>query len=233
MATWRLNRMNLPTQREQNSRWRPYNGTNTTWELDKYTIEVLTLADGHRKIVARGGASPAMWRQRAGGPLTLRQQATLFAIPFDPDSWRLTGQPCPWWTMWPITDRSGPVNSTSPGARRHGTLVYRRASGSASATMTLQWVDPTGKKEPLPAKPGVYRYTSLSPDGSKVALPVAEAGNIDIWVYDLRRDAMTRSTFAAQMLDRRGARTANTWSSRRTAMGFFRLARTGPASRKR
>jgi Tol biopolymer transport system component len=61
--------------------------------------------------------------------------------------------------------------------------------------MTLQWVDPTGKKEPLPAKPGVYRYTSLSPDGSKVALPVAEAGNIDIWVYDLRRDAMTRSTF--------------------------------------
>jgi hypothetical protein len=26
MATWRLNRMNLPRQREQNSRWHPYNG---------------------------------------------------------------------------------------------------------------------------------------------------------------------------------------------------------------
>jgi hypothetical protein len=29
MATWRLNRVNLPTQREQNSRWRPYNGNLT------------------------------------------------------------------------------------------------------------------------------------------------------------------------------------------------------------
>src|ERR1022692_1338716 len=26
MATWRLNRADLPTQREQNSRWRPHNG---------------------------------------------------------------------------------------------------------------------------------------------------------------------------------------------------------------
>ena len=61
--------------------------------------------------------------------------------------------------------------------------------------MTLQWVDPTGKKEPLRAKPGVYRYPSLSPDGKRVALAVTEGGSQDIWVYDPQRDAMTRLTF--------------------------------------
>ena len=66
-------------------------------------------------------------------------------------SWRRAGRPCPFWTMSPMRADSEPVNLTSP---RTGTLVYRRASGGASAMMTLQWVDPAGKKEPLRAKPG-------------------------------------------------------------------------------
>ena len=60
---------------------------------------------------------------------------------------------------------------------------------------TLQWVDATGKKEPLRAKPGAYSQLSLSPDGKRVALPVLDGGSRDIWVYDPQRDAMTRLTF--------------------------------------
>jgi serine/threonine-protein kinase len=62
---------------------------------------------------------------------------------------------------------------------------------------TLEWVDPTGKREPLRAKPGeFFGYPRLSPDGKRVALLVRDAeGGTDIWVYDQQRDAMTRLTF--------------------------------------
>jgi serine/threonine-protein kinase len=74
-------------------------------------------------------------------------------------------------------------------------LVYRRASGRSSPMGTLQWVDPTGKKEPLTANPGVYWNPCVSPDGTQVALSVNQGGSQDIWVYDPQRTAMTRLTF--------------------------------------
>jgi serine/threonine-protein kinase len=78
---------------------------------------------------------------------------------------------------------------------RTGTLVYRRASGVGAGMTTVQWVDPTGKKTPLRATPGVYTDLSLSPDGTRVALTVTEGANQDVWVYDPQRDGMTRLTF--------------------------------------
>jgi len=167
-------------------------------DVDKYTIEVLTLADRHRKIVARGGASPRYLATPGGaGYLIYGNKATLFAIPFDLGKLETRG------TAVPVLDDvaynamvgSGQFDlSWAPSG--HGTLVYRRASsGSASAMMTLEWVDPSGKKEPLRAKPGAYEGPSLSPDGKRVALTVTERGSTDIWVYDQQRDAMTRLTF--------------------------------------
>jgi serine/threonine-protein kinase len=169
----------------------------TAMDVDKYTIEVLTLADRHRKIVARGGGSPRYLATPGGaGYLIYAHKATLFAIRFDLDKLETRG------TAVPVLDdvaynamvgAGGFDFSWAPSG--HGTLVYRRDSGTASAMMTLQWVDPTSKKEPLPAKPGVYRDPSLSPDGKRVALTVTEGGSSDIWVYDPQRDAMTRLTF--------------------------------------
>jgi len=89
---------------------------------------------------------------------------------------------------------------------RTGTLVYRRASSGAPALMTVQWVDSIGRKEPLQARPGPYRALSLSPDGKRVALTVAEAaGGRDVWVYDTQRDDMTRLTSGSIV-------TSPTWS---------------------
>jgi serine/threonine-protein kinase len=56
-------------------------------------------------------------------------------------------------------------------------------------------VNSAGNREPLRATPGAYQEVSLSPDGKRVALVVAEGGGSDIWVYDPQRDAMTRLTF--------------------------------------
>jgi Tol biopolymer transport system component len=98
---------------------------------------------------------------------------------------------------------------------------------------TLQWVDTTGKKEPLGAKPGDYGDPALSPDGKRVAVMVTEQGSSDIWVYDPQREAMTRLTSAERIIfSQPGVRTANTSFSNPEATASFRLARMEPASRR-
>ena len=60
----------------------------------------------------------------------------------------------------------------------------------------MQWLDTTGKQEPLLAKPGAYVGTPrVSPDGKRIAITIQDGGNQDIWVYEPQRDAMTRLTF--------------------------------------
>jgi serine/threonine-protein kinase len=160
-------------------------------DADTFTIEVLTLADRHRKIVVRGGQSPRYLPTSSGvGHLIYVNKATLFAIPFDLDKLETRG------TAVPVLDGVAYQSGTGMGqfdASRTGTLVYRRASGGTSGIATLQWVDPIGKTEPLLAKPGAYVSPSLSPDGKRIALGVAEGGP-DVSVYDPQRDVMTRLT---------------------------------------
>jgi eukaryotic-like serine/threonine-protein kinase len=72
--------------------------------------------------------------------------------------------------------------------------VYRKGGG-ASTMSTVQWVDVTGRKEPLRAKPGDYASPRLSPDGKRLVMLVREGATQDVWVYDMQRDAMTRLTF--------------------------------------
>ena len=62
---------------------------------------------------------------------------------------------------------------------------------------TVQWVDSTGKREPLRAKLASYGSSnpSPSPDGTQIALEISEGANQDIWVYDPQRDTITRLTF--------------------------------------
>jgi serine/threonine-protein kinase len=65
----------------------------------------------------------------------------------------------------------------------------------------IQWIDGTGKKEPLLAKPGAYYTPRISPDGNRlVSIQAGQRANVgDVWVYDLQRDAMTRLTFGGNV----------------------------------
>jgi Tol biopolymer transport system component len=115
-------------------------------------------------------------------------QATLFAVAFDLAKLETRG------TAVPVLDDVAYYPGTGTGqfdVSRTGTLVYRRASGAASALTTVQWVDPTGKKEQLRAKPGTFQSLRLSPDGKRVALAGGPEG---VWVYDPQRDTNTRLT---------------------------------------
>ena len=47
-----------------------------------------------------------------------------------------------------------------------------------------------GKAELLLAKPGAYGRPSLSPDGQRLALEVADGTGTDIWIYDFKTGAI-------------------------------------------
>jgi serine/threonine-protein kinase len=155
-------------------------------------IDVVTLADRRRKTVARGGSFA---RYLSSGHLIYTNKATMFAVPFDLERLETRG------TAVPVLDDVA-YDPIASGAQfdvsRTGTLVYRRSSSSASSTATVQWLDRTGKQQPLLAKPAAYVGTPrVSPDGSRIAIAIREGATLGIWSYDLRRDAMTQMAFGA------------------------------------
>jgi hypothetical protein len=168
-----------------------------TLSADKASVEVVTLADRHRKTLVPGGTSARYLPTANGsGHLVYTNKETLFAVPFDLDRLEARGTAVPVLGDVAYQALSG---SAQFDVSASGTLIYRKGAGStAQALATIQWLAPgadgAGKKEPLRSKPGIYISPRLSPDGTRLAMMVMEQGAMDLWVYDLRRDAMTRLT---------------------------------------
>ena len=141
---------------------------------------------------ARGNFPLYLATSPGAGHLVYANKGTLFAIPVDPERLETHG------TAVPILDDvayNPAVGAAQFDVAGNGTLVYRRSSAAASPGMvTLQWLDATGRKEPLQAKAGAYSDPQLSPDGKRVAMQVTEESGQDIWIYDPQRDTMTRLT---------------------------------------
>jgi serine/threonine-protein kinase len=147
-----------------------------------------------RKVLVHGGASPRYVQGPDGsGYLLYTNKSTLFAIPFDLVRLETRGAAVP--LIDDVAYDSG-LGIAQFDLSRNGTLVYRPggAAGSGGLT-TIQWLDSSGKLEPLLAKPGAYASPRLSPDGKRVATEVAEGANRDVWVYEPQRDAITKLTF--------------------------------------
>lgn len=163
-------------------------------------LDVVSLQTGRRKTLRAGGY---YGRYLPGGYLIYMHQGTLFAARMDIGRLTLTGPPAP--VLEDVASRPGDGGADFDFSRS-GTLVYE--SGKSRGLMTVQWLQPSGKLEPLLPAPGVYDALRLSPDGKRLALVVdssAQGGNTDIWVYDLERGAMSRITFG-------GANESPVWS---------------------
>ena len=166
----------------------------TALNPDAASVEVMTLADRHRKTAARGTSPRYLATSNGAGYLVYTNRATLFAIPFDLSKLETHG------TAVPILDDIAYGIGFGTGQMdfsRTGTLVYRR-NGVETGLLTVVWLEGTAKTEPLLAKPGVYSRPSLSPDGRRLALDVNDGPLVDIWVYDWPRDTMTRLTFSGR-----------------------------------
>jgi serine/threonine protein kinase/Tol biopolymer transport system component len=163
-----------------------FTANTSTTAFDAANIEVVSVADHRRRTLVPGGT---FGRYLPGG-LVYVNRGTLFAVPFDVDRLEVHGTPTP------VLDQVG-YNAGEGSAQldfsQTGTLIYR--SGVAGGgLLTVVWLEGAGKAQPLLAKPGHYGRPSISPDGQRLALE-AEGSGTDIWLYDWKRDTMTRLTF--------------------------------------
>ena len=157
--------------------------------FDDALIAVRSLQTGEQRVVAQGGASPIYLPT---GHLVFGRGGVLLAMPFDLRRLEVTGPPVP------ILE--GVAMNTGTGAEQYataaGSLVY--LPGPASATRReLVWVDQRGAERLLGMEKRPYTELAVSPDGQRITLAVmGQAGNQDIWVYDIARGTFNRVTFS-------------------------------------
>jgi serine/threonine protein kinase/Tol biopolymer transport system component len=152
---------------------------------DADRIAVLDLRNNTQKILVPGGSHA---QYVASGHLVYVATGGLWAVSFDPRRLELQGSP-----VRVLPQLVTTVNGSGQFAvAKDGTLVYADSVPTV-ASQDLVWVDRTGKETPLGAPTREYLEARLSPDGTRVAVDIADQDR-DIWVWDRERRVLTRVT---------------------------------------
>jgi serine/threonine protein kinase/Tol biopolymer transport system component len=128
-------------------------------------------------------------RYLSSGHLVYGKPEGLYAAPFDLTRLELAGPP--------VLVVEGVRMELIDGTIEYdvavdGTLIYQTAE--ALGGRRLVWFDRQGQMEPLPAPAAAYEYPKLSPDGSRVAVQIADGVRHDIWIYEFATDSLTKIT---------------------------------------
>jgi len=154
----------------------------------------MSLENGQRRTLHKSGTfARFLARPQGRGYLLFVDGSTLFAAPLDPDRLSLDANPAAVVDAVAVTPGLG-AGSAQFDVSRTGTLLYR-TDAQGTDPVAMHWIDPMDKLRPLPATPGMYLQPRVSPNGANIALTVRSEGGQDIWVYDIRRDAMSRLTY--------------------------------------
>ena len=158
--------------------------------FDNARVVVQPLSGGAPKTIVQGGF---YGRYVPTGHILYLQGATLFALPFDLDRLEASGRAVP------LLD--GVFGSPTTGGGQFsvsatGTLVYFPGRGSA-ALRPMFWMNRAGEVTPLRVTPSEWINPRFSPDGDKLTMSIIDAGQLDVWTYDWRRDRSTKLTFDA------------------------------------
>jgi Tol biopolymer transport system component len=117
-----------------------------------------------------------------GHLLFVQPDLTLMAQGFDVSRAKVEGNP---------TRVAEGVRSFTVSA--NGVLAY---TGGNLTPLQLTWFDRKGKVLGTVGEPGVYSPAAISPDGSTLAVSVADgAAGVDLWLYDLANGKRSRFTF--------------------------------------
>jgi eukaryotic-like serine/threonine-protein kinase len=184
-------------------------GQATDW--DNAQIVVQSLKSGERKPLWDRGSDA---RYVPTGHIVYSFGGTLFALPFDVASLKVTGGPVP---LVEGVRRGGIAVGT--GAAHYsfsntGSLIY--VSGPVSAAsekQILALMDRKGMVEPLKVPPRPYGFPRISPDGKHIAFG-SEAGEANIWIYDLG------GTIAPRQLTVGGANRYPVWTGDSKRVAF-------------
>jgi serine/threonine-protein kinase len=139
----------------------------------------------------------------------------MMAVPFDPVQLEVIGTPAP--VLEGVMASTGNTGAGQFSFSQIGLLVYV-PGGSQGSESTPVWVDRKGAAQPLAAPPRSYAITRLSPDGQRVAAQIED----HIWVYDIRRETLTRLTFE-------GVNRAPMWTADGKRV-VFASSRAGPSN---
>jgi len=126
------------------------------------------------------------------GHVVFSRRGTLRAVPFRLDRLEVIGPPVPLFDGVRC-ERDGAGQFTLSA---DGTLIY--APGTDGAVGTLVWLDQAGKQHPLRAPAGDYSAFHVSPDGTRVAIPINNETGTEIWLYDVKSETTTRITSGNQ-----------------------------------
>ena len=169
--------------------------TNVFSQYDDAAIEAVSLVDGRRKTLVKGGTyGRYLAASGSSGYLIYMSRGTLFAVPLDPAALEARGPAVP---ILEQAAFNSAVGAAKLDTSQSGALIYENGE-SSGGLVTLKWLEEGGKTQPIIAKPGNYGRPSVSPDGRRIALEVLDGSSEDIWVQDLERDTMTRLTFAGK-----------------------------------
>jgi serine/threonine-protein kinase len=152
-------------------------------------IDCLKFKTGERRVLIEGGTGA---KYIPNGRIAFARNGTLFTAPFDEDSLTVTG------ASVPANDgvMMGAANGNADFAvSKSGNLVYLPGSFQ-TFQRNLVWMDRTGKITKLREEIQPYATPAISPDGTRIALTM-EGSSFDVWVYDLRRDLLTKASFGA------------------------------------
>ncbi len=168
------------------------------------------LPDGDHFIFFAAGASPGLHVGSSGGGPAKRivnteasgivtpsgflfflRQGALFAQRFDLKRHELRDQPVP------VAEQVSVDSGAFLGGFTAGFNVVAYRTGGAGGRRQLIWFDRAGKTiEPVGAPDtGVLTGAELSPDGRRVAVNRMLNGNLDVWLIDVTKGALSRLSF--------------------------------------
>jgi WD40 repeat protein len=159
-------------------------GSSDILTYDDADIVLLDLESGERRVLARGGLDPLYVPT---GHVVFGRGGQAFALPFDLDRREVTGPPVM------VVDRvvtSDGYGSLQLSCSDNGTLVYV-AGGPEQFASQLMILHLDGRIDPIPQPPRPYGSVYLSRDAVRFVVSILGA-NASLWIYDLRRDTMTK-----------------------------------------
>ncbi len=145
-------------------------------------------------------------------------QRQLVSIAFDANKGKVSGSAV---ALAPIVGFQPSTFWTAVTSSFNGTLIYNTGVGAAQSQ--LVWMDRAGKELGRIGEPAVMANPTLSPDGSRVAVDIADlkANNVDIWLLSTSGAGDTRFTFDPS------EEVAGVWSRDGSVIAFRSVAEGG------
>jgi len=163
-------------------------GRAVLYHVRDYSVPVnrvfaIDLQTREEHLLANDGAAPQF---SPSGHLVFARGTTLMAVPFDPVSLKVTGNPV---AVQEGVQHPSELSAPDYAVSASGTLVYAPARPSpAASAVSLLWVDRAGREVgPVVSTPMVGPTGRISPDGKRLAVTHGPPGeqSQDLWVYDL------------------------------------------------